>query len=205
MFTFTIPREADAKTILEWRIKPRITQFMLTDVEYDLEKQKAWLTSVRSQSDNMHWIINISARKIGLIYLTDINRQDKRCYWGFYVGEDAYLGIGGMIPPYLYNFVFFEMRMETLMGEVLSGNERLIDLHKYHGYRYLECRSKDTIKNGISYDVHVMELTREAWRSKTRFHKYRAVFPLPDAQSHHQGNGLRLGEAFQERRNGKLP
>ena len=169
MLTFREVDVADAKLILSWRVKERITRFMNTDISYDLENQKRWVESCYHNPYYYHWIIVENDRPIGLINICNLDRDNKTTAWGFYIGEDACSGVGGFVPPYLYNFCFNQLDLRKISAEVFYNNTSVINLHQLHGYRF--CPSKDRVieKSGREILLIAMELNTEEFN----FSKYK--------------------------------
>src|SRR4051812_42073253 len=112
--------ENDLEMILRWRTKPEVTRYMNTDIQFDMDKQRRWYEDVvRKQSPAGHWIICQDDRPIGLLSLADYDRGRQQSSWGYYLGElDAWL-LGGLIPPYFYNYMFFQrdLSLKKIVGE----------------------------------------------------------------------------------------
>jgi len=61
------------KLILDWRTKPEITQYMASDIEYDMENQKRWFNKIDKEKNSIYWIIKFKSIPIGLNALTNID------------------------------------------------------------------------------------------------------------------------------------
>ena len=79
------------------------------------------------------------------------------------------------------NFLFFELGLESLRATVLSNNPDVLDLHTFHGYRDCGQEPAGIVRDGQSLQRHRLILTREAWLALPRFHRFRALLPLPDS------------------------
>lgn len=179
MLRFRPPTAEDAEKVLVWRRQDRVTRVMFTDVAPDLEQHTAWLLAGNSRQDYRHWLILHKDRPIGLINIQNLDRTKMECGSGFYIGEDEFLRLTGMVLPYLYNWLFFDHRLLAMTAEVITGNDDILRLHAAHGYRQTELRPAQVIKSGRSLAVHHLRLEREAWLAQTIWHRYRAEFPIP--------------------------
>lgn len=181
VFTFIPPTLDDAEQILIWRTNPRVTRFMNTDVVFDLEAHIRWMMEAEKRADYFHWVIFLNGRKIGLINICHLDLERRETSWGFYIGEDEFVGVGGLVPPFLYNFLFFDLGVGQVLAEVLEGNDPLVSLHELHGYQHI---SRSTVnKNGVEIKAFNLVLTRDIWIEKKRFHRYRANFFITPHQA----------------------
>ena len=106
MISFRETELDDAKLILDWRTSERVTKYMKSDIPYDIESQKKWLSSSFNKSNYYHWIIQHDGKDVGFLNFFDWDQEQKDISWGFYIGDETSLGIGGRVPPYFYNFAF---------------------------------------------------------------------------------------------------
>ena len=151
----------DLGMVGKWREKPRINAVMASQVKYNYFSQLDWYNRLfNSGYDGLNWIILDDLRPVGLINLQDFKPAIGESSWGFYIGEDDYK-MGAMIPPYLYNHLFFKYRnMHTIKAQVMFHNKRVIKLHLSHGY---------TI-DGLENDTLHMRLSKSSWSCQNRWH-----------------------------------
>lgn len=176
VFTFRSMNTDDLPMVLRWRASDDINQVMLTEVTYDLAKQRLWFDSVSNDSSCRYWIIEHDKHPIGVLNQSDIHPVHKRCSWGFYIGESDYKHLGGLIPPYFYNHVFLTSDILKLTAEVLSNNAKVMKLHRLHGYRSVGVYQSHIKKNDQWFDLHLFELAKDTWLSKKRFTTFKTHF-----------------------------
>jgi len=176
LISFREVRIEDAALILDWRTKKRVSQFMLTDIEYNIAEQENWIKSCFSKPDYYHWIVQIGGRDAGLINIVDWNKAEATSSWGFYIGEDDLLGYGGMVPPYFYNFCFKQLAINTLTAQVFYNNTSTIKLHLLHGYRFAPEGDYVLTKNKKQILMVNLVLDKTAFLSSS-FAKYATRFP----------------------------
>jgi UDP-4-amino-4,6-dideoxy-N-acetyl-beta-L-altrosamine N-acetyltransferase len=177
MITFHEVEVDDAERILRWRMSQRVTKFMNTDVEFNLDNQRQWLESSYGKKHYYHWIIKIEGRPVGLINVCDYDPVNKTSSWGFYIGDDDSVGYGAFIPPMLYNFLFYQLKVENIEVEVFYNNLSVIGLHQLHGYKFLPSKDRVIDKNGREILLVAMNLSSADWVSNKRFKKQVADFP----------------------------
>ena len=67
MLKFRKMLKSDQEQVLAWRVKPEVAQFMLTQVEFDLEKQLRWFDRINGSLSDEYWIIENNGKPIGVI------------------------------------------------------------------------------------------------------------------------------------------
>ena len=144
---------------------PHVKNFMLTDMDEDFEKHKKWIKSKISNPDCKYWLISYDGSKIGLVNLGDIDYTNKRCTVGYYVGEQEFIGLGAMFLPPIYDYVFYELKLNKIYGEVFDGNNLILEIHKYYGWRNIGTFKNHIYKNGKYYNVHLVELLGTEWKN----------------------------------------
>ena len=169
--------EKHLNLVLGWRTSRHVEEFMFTEIEHDTKKQVVWFEQVNKDKSKAYWVIYLGKTPIGLINLSEIDHINSRCNAGFYIGEIDYLNLGGVIPIYLYNYVFTDLKLNKIYGEVVSSNERILKIHQFHGFRKVGILKEHIIKNGHKVDVIVVELLSSEWSKLSRFRQQTATFP----------------------------
>ena len=177
---FREPTLADAETILGWRLKPRVTDYLNTDIKADLSGQRAWLNRCHERADYYHWIAEIDGVPAGLVSIDRLDLDVGEASWGFYIGDDRFLNMGGLIPLYLYNWVFFRVGLKRLWAEVLAFNDEVIALHHQHGYTFDRLAEAAVEKRGQQIDLQHMVLYRQTWAGQSRYHRFQTDFPIAE-------------------------
>ncbi|MDP9202131.1 MAG: UDP-4-amino-4,6-dideoxy-N-acetyl-beta-L-altrosamine N-acetyltransferase [Gemmatimonadota bacterium] len=176
MLRFAKVREQHLELILRWRRQPAVTSVMMTDVDLDMEKQRRWFERISSDQSVRYWIIMLHDKPLGVINLAEINLQHRRCSAGYYIGELDFKQLGAVIPPYLYNHVFLDLRLNKIYGEVVSSNKAVLRMHTLHGYRQVGTFYKHIVKNGELLDIVAVELLAETWLAQPKYRRYVAEF-----------------------------
>lgn len=159
-------KDSDLENIMYWRMKPNVTKYMNTDPKLTLEGQKKWFKKISEDETCKYFIIDVDNVGIGLLGIIDIDNDNNRCSWVWYIGEDGYRGkgIAKKIQLNLYDYVFYKLNMNRLFSHILSFNEHEIsNVHIACGYE-VEGRMKQHVyKNGEYIDVTVMGITKDRW------------------------------------------
>ena len=179
MLNFRRMRESDMQNVLDWRVKPDVAQFMLTEVAYDMERQRRWFARIDASPNDEYRIIESDRTPVGVLSLSEIDRANRHATWGLYLGEKMNSPVGGMIPIYFYNYVFAraDLNLHKLHGKVLENNTNMRKMHETCGYRQVGVHKNHVLRDGQFMDVYVVELLRDTWLSQgKRFARHTAEF-----------------------------
>ncbi|MBQ3455429.1 MAG: GNAT family N-acetyltransferase, partial [Synergistaceae bacterium] len=72
-------REHDLDMIMDWRMRPYITRYMNTDPVLTREGQRKWFQHIQNSEDQIHWVIRLEGKPIGLINVVEIDRANSHC------------------------------------------------------------------------------------------------------------------------------
>lgn len=160
-------RADDLERVMQWRMRPEITRYMYTDPVLTLADQQRWFDRIGQDPGSRHWIIELtpSAQPVGLLSLSEIDLQHRRCSWAYYIAEPAARGIGlaKTLECNLCDHVFDVLDLNKLCCEVLAFNDKVVELHKRFGSQVEGVRRQHIRKHGEFHDVVVMGLLRADW------------------------------------------
>ena len=179
MLKFRKMLKSDQEQVLTWRVQPDVAQYMLTQIEFNLDRQLRWFDRIDRSSNAEYWIIENNGKGIGVINLSEIDPINRRATWGLYVGENMNSPVGGMLPMYFYNYAFGrkDLNLHKLHGMVLDTNTNMLRVHDVCGYRRVGIHKDHVLRDGRFHDVHVVELLREDWLARSaRFARMVANF-----------------------------
>ncbi|MDT3427998.1 UDP-4-amino-4,6-dideoxy-N-acetyl-beta-L-altrosamine N-acetyltransferase [Paenibacillus forsythiae] len=149
--------------LLDWRTQPEVTKYMFSDIEYNYDKQLQWYEAIINNPNERYWVIELNDRLIGLVSLNNIQWRDRRCYWGFYIGEADARIYGGLIGPYVYRYVFEELGFKKIMGEIMEGNENVRKIQIIQGCREVGVLKDHVYKYDKFHNVYVLEMLNTDW------------------------------------------
>lgn len=158
----------DAKLILDWRTSPEITRFMYTDVDYDLEKQRAWIERCNARSDYHHRVICVDGVDVGYVSIQTTDAADRTGSIGVYIGDRSFPTLTAMNFIHSLNHAFCRLNHAKIVNEILAANTRALRSQKFTGYRPAGFLPNHAVKNGELLDVHVFEQSKAEWLSFRR-------------------------------------
>jgi UDP-4-amino-4,6-dideoxy-N-acetyl-beta-L-altrosamine N-acetyltransferase len=160
--------EADLEKIMNWRMQPSVTKYMNTDPVLTMAQQEKWLKEIRSDDTCKFWMIVADETDIGVLGIIDIDEQNKRCSWQWYIGNEDFRGkgIAKRIQLNIYDYVFYHLKLHRLWNHILTFNEHVIEnVHKKVGYEVEGVMKDHVYKNGKFVDVTIMGITIDIWES----------------------------------------
>jgi RimJ/RimL family protein N-acetyltransferase len=174
---------SDAKIILKWRRKKRISDYQYTNISSSLKLQKEWILESYKKKDYYHWLILFKKKPIGFICIKDLDLKKKETDWAFYIGSEDHLTLGSFLPPFFYNWVFKKFKINRINSFVFESNNNVIKIHKYHGYKVL--KKFTIIKNKKKIKCIKMILLKKSWDTN-KYSNYLSDFPILkwDRQDH---------------------
>ena len=166
--------EEDLPKVMDWRMRSYVTEFMNTDPMLTLDGQRVWYSKIKEREDQIHWIIRYDGIPIGLINVFDIDRQNSRCSWGYYIAEREYrsLQLAIYLEWSLYDYVFNILKLHKLCNETWVENQQVIKLHQMCGGKQDGIMRQHICKNGSYHDVSIGSILAEEWFEKRKNTKY---------------------------------
>jgi UDP-4-amino-4,6-dideoxy-N-acetyl-beta-L-altrosamine N-acetyltransferase len=154
--------------ILHWRNSDHVRAYMFTDRLITQEEHDLWFE--RAKNDNglingtIAKVLLYQSQPIGFVHFTHLDKEQRRCSWGFYIGEKSVPKGSGQIMAFLsLNTIFEEFHLRKLCSEVLACNDRSLRYHQRLGF-VEEGRLKEHLFRKDHYeDVILMALFREQW------------------------------------------
>lgn len=111
--------------ILDWRTSPEIAARMETQVDYDIERQKAWIQSCNAKKDYIHFVISLEDTRepVGYLSYANIDWTKKTCVNGFYlVLEQKKRSLATFVHNFNADYCFYALKMETMLFSVRDDN-----------------------------------------------------------------------------------
>jgi UDP-4-amino-4,6-dideoxy-N-acetyl-beta-L-altrosamine N-acetyltransferase len=157
--------EEDLERVRAWRNLPEVSQYMYTEDEISKEQQENWFRKIQQEENSKYWVIKYGDEKLGVANLADIDKRNSKCYWGFYLGNSNLRGkgIGAKVEYNVLQYVFDELKLNKLCGEVFSFNEKVVAMHEKFGFRREGYLRNHIYKNNKYHDVVVIGLLSSEW------------------------------------------
>jgi UDP-4-amino-4,6-dideoxy-N-acetyl-beta-L-altrosamine N-acetyltransferase len=156
--------EGDLEIVLKWRNSDYIRQNMFSDHLISKVEHKAWFDLLKMHKDNKYLVFEREDKPFGLVYFTDIDEKNRRCYWGFYVGEkDSPKGTGTAMGLMGIEYAFETLGIRKIIGEVFVFNKASFSFFNRLGFKEEGQLKKHALKDGKYEDVIIFALFKEDW------------------------------------------
>jgi UDP-4-amino-4,6-dideoxy-N-acetyl-beta-L-altrosamine N-acetyltransferase len=163
----------DLELVRNWRNSPEVATYMYNETYITSEQQAKWFERISNDDSCIYWIIEYEGKKLGLASITGIDKTLSSCYWGFYLGDLSVRGrgLGSKIEFNVLEYVFNELKLNKLRGEVLVTNDKVIKIHERFGFRREAYYREHCIKNNEKIDVVGIAILQSEWAVLREFMK----------------------------------
>ncbi len=153
--------------VREWRNLPHIRKNMYTQHEISEEEHNLWFERMHVDDKQKYFVFFVLDEPVGVINFTQIDKQNERAYWGFYLGSStAPRGTGSVMEFFALEFAFQRQALWKLCAEVLDFNNAVLRLHERFGFA-TEGIMMDHYKFGESrHDVHCIAMLKDTWMDR---------------------------------------
>jgi UDP-4-amino-4,6-dideoxy-N-acetyl-beta-L-altrosamine N-acetyltransferase len=155
----------DSDKIRKWRNNVSVSKYMHNENYITKKSHDIWFKNSIKDKTRHYWIIGYKNIDVGLINIYDIENNHKRCYWGFYIGEDSFRnkGVGSYAEYALLYYCFDVLKINRLCCEVIDINKRVIEMHKKFGFKEEGIFRSHIIKHDNYMNVHYLALLNKDW------------------------------------------
>ncbi len=123
----------DLEYVLSWRNHPGVRQFMLTQHEITAIEHQAWFDSASKDATRALLIIEQQNQPVGCVVFSGV-QSNATADWSFYSSPDSPAGTGKRVCSIALDFVFKELNIHKVAGQVLDFNIASIRLHQRLGF-----------------------------------------------------------------------
>lgn len=157
-------RPGDKDMIREWRNSLEVANHMFTDRQITQKEHNKWFKQILSDTSSRHWVVVYNSEDIGLLSIDRIDLQNSRCFWNMYIrkAEHRGKGIGNYCEYAVLRYVFDELGLNKICGEVLSSNE----IQWGFAFRNEGLLRQHVKKGGQFVDVCLISMLQEEWEVK---------------------------------------
>ncbi len=153
----------DLDMVLKWRNSDRVRLNMFSTHVITEEEHRNWYFNL-DYNTCRYFVFEYQGRPVGLVNFTEIDQNNNRCSWGFYLGETDVPAGTGLLMGYLsMEYVFSVLNIRKVCSQVLGSNNRSINYHYKLGFKEEGRLRKHVFHNGVYVDVIVLALFKNDW------------------------------------------
>jgi UDP-4-amino-4,6-dideoxy-N-acetyl-beta-L-altrosamine N-acetyltransferase len=161
--------ESDLELVLQWRNSEQIRTKMFSDHIISFEEHQVWYKKLKQSHDNICRIFLYRGCPIGVVNISQIDKKNNKCYWGFFLGEQGVPYGSGTVMGYLaLEYIFEILGVRKLCAEVFSFNFTSLNFHKKLGFCEEGLLIKHVLNNGEFKDVICLALFSNDWNENKR-------------------------------------
>ncbi len=150
----------DTEDIVRWRNKPCVREHFIYREPFTREIHENWMKTKVEVGKVIQYIIcdKATTRKIGSVYLRDIDRKNRKCEFGIFIGEEDFLsrGYGREAAELITDYAFGELGIHKIYLRVLAHNQRALCSYLKAGFVQEGISKDDVWIDGVPYDVVFM-------------------------------------------------
>ena len=157
--------EEDLELVLSWRNSDRIRRNMYGDHIICMDEHRIWFKHLEQNPAAEYLFFEFQRKPIGMVYFTDIDSKNNKCFWGFYLGEENLpRGTGTVMGVLGIEYAFETLNIRKLCGEAFQFNTASLKFFRRLGFSEEGHFARHVLKDGKYEDVISFALFRECWQ-----------------------------------------
>ena len=186
----------DAELVLEWRNQEAVRINMYNHQIISLATHMKWFNSILQNESCHYFIYERNQIPLGVLAISDIDKNNQKASWAFYSGDITARGIGSEMEQLALDYAFNTLNLNKLCCEVLEFNHSVINFHRKFGFQIEGIRRKDYYRDGKFYDIYQLALLKDEYKNSL----IESVLTIPRTQvfNIHASNYTALISRFME-------
>lgn len=159
--------EEDLPQLYYWRNQKEIRKVMMNSDVITWDQHSSWYRTYVDNQNSITKIFYFDNIPYGVLNVYDIDTQNQRCQWGFYIGNlSAPRGIGSILGYASLQYIFDALDVRKVFAEVISFNEKSIRFHHKLGFVEEGILRKHLLKDKEYIDLYLFGILRAEWEEK---------------------------------------
>lgn len=158
--------ETDLELVLKWRNTEAIRKCMVNDQIISWEDHCKWFENLCNKSDREFLIFSINGEKTGVVSFVDIDLDNKKCHWGFYIGNvKAPHGAGSIMAYHALNYIFGKYGLHNINSEVFQFNKTSLIFHEKLRFKKMGVLEDELLREDHYQNLVLYSLFRDDWEN----------------------------------------
>ncbi|MEG0356283.1 MAG: GNAT family N-acetyltransferase [Christensenellaceae bacterium] len=177
MISCTKITRQDIGMLSEWLSHADARDFLVSDATMSLSQQFKWFEHMKNDSYATHWIIHIDGKPCGMLAMIDINIQNNRCSWGYYMHDYALNTeeLAMVLEYNVYEYAFEELGFNKLTSASFTDNQCAVDIHAKCGCVTQGILLEHYLCGDVYYDIVLQCMTAKMWRTRKAFMDFERI------------------------------
>lgn len=158
-----VVREEDLPALLDWRNRPQVRAFMLSQHEIGLDEHRAWFARASQDDRRRLLIVEDNGGPLGFVQFANV-APGGISDWGFYARPDAPKGTGRIIGAAALDHAFGDLQLHKVCGQAIAGNIASIALHRALGFAEEGVLRDQQLIGGAYHSLICFGLLEQEWR-----------------------------------------
>lgn len=157
--------DGDVDAMRAWRNQAANRAVSINQHEISAEEHAGWWARTREDPTRRVLVFELDERALGVVSFFDIDHEQRRCAWGFYLDSETVEAEGLALIAWMQvmkeatTYAFDTLDVDTLDGEVLAGNEAVRSMNRR--FRFTEGPAETREVDGRTIEVLPISLRRE--------------------------------------------
>jgi UDP-4-amino-4,6-dideoxy-N-acetyl-beta-L-altrosamine N-acetyltransferase len=154
--------------LLEWRNDPAVARYMYHPDPIDRDTHDRWFSRLLEGGDRRGWVISMDGKGVGAAFMSNIDRENRRATWAFYLADSSTRGrgVGSAVEWLILEEAFSTLDLHKLCCEVLSFNEAVVRMHEKFGFVQEGLLRQHWYRDDQWLDVHVLAMFADEWATR---------------------------------------
>lgn len=160
----------DTESIVQWRNEDSVRSRLFSQELITAEQHIKYYNDVIKTGKCIQYIIEINGddtKKIGTVFLKNIDYNSKKAEYGIFIGEEGFRGMGyaKIATRLILAQGFNVLQLNRVYLMVLADNFSAIRLYESAGFRYEGTMKEAYLRDNEYVDVVIMAILRENWEA----------------------------------------
>lgn len=155
-------RDNDLEYVLAWRNHPDVRRFMLTQHEINAREHRAWFDRASKDETRTLLVVEEQQQPVGCVIFSGV-QPNSTADWSFYSAPNSPAGTGKKICSVALDFIFNELNVHKVAGQVIAFNAASISIHQRLGFTQEGNFREHTLINGAYRNLLCFGLLSAEW------------------------------------------
>lgn len=161
--------EKDLELILQWRNQDHIRKVMFNSNIITMEQHINWYKNLKQKENSLSKIFYFDDIPYGVLNITNINKLNNTCEWGFYIGDSKTPhGMGTVLGYASLNYLFDVLNLRKVCGEVIENNKKSRNFHEKLGFKNDGILRKHIFKENDYADIYIYSIFDKEWEVQSK-------------------------------------